>query len=91
MRQWLSACLRDSAWCGISVTAWGFLTEQCTLECLLFTSRFLKWPVFLFLQTTLGTRVTFAGKNINIIAASKSTETCMPWMVSTILTFRHLN
>ncbi|KAI1232021.1 hypothetical protein IHE44_0007066 [Lamprotornis superbus] len=29
-------------------------------------------------QTILGTRVTFVGKNINTIAASKSTETYMP-------------
>ena len=75
----------------MSVTAWGCLIEQRCLECLPFTSKFLKWPVFFFLQTILGTRVTFVGKNINIIAASKSTETYMPWMVSTVLTLRHPN
>lgn len=62
----------------------GCLTGQRCLQCLPFTSKFLKWPVFFFLQTILGTRVTFVGKNINIIAASKNTETYMPWMVSTV-------
>jgi len=75
--------------CGMGVTAWGCLTEQHCLECLPFTSKFLKWRVFFFLQTILGTRVTFVGKNINIIAASKSTETYMLWMVSTVLMLRY--
>lgn len=48
-------------------------------------------PVFFFLQTILGTRVTFVGKNINITAASKSTETYMRWMVSTALALRYPN
>lgn len=33
-------------------------------------------------QITLGTRVTFVGRSTNTTVASKSTETCMRWMVS---------
>lgn len=75
----------DSA-CGVSVIARGCLTGQRCLECLPFTSEFLKWPVFFFLQTILGPRLTSMGKNTNMIAASKSTQTYMPWMGSIVLT-----
>lgn len=61
------------------------------LQSSLFSPGFLNCSVFFFLQTILGTRVTFVGKNINTIAASKSTETYMLWMVSNVLALRHLN
>lgn len=74
--------------CGVDVTAWG--CDRAVLsEALAFYLKVSKVSFFFFLQTTLGTRVTFVGKNISITAASKSTETCTPWMVSTVLMLRY--